>query len=43
MTPIIRAKYSIAELFKKVNFEISISLKYLVFGYKIFDKRIFRF
>ena len=33
----------VIELFKKVNFEIGISLKYLVFGYKIFDKRMFRF
>ena len=33
----------IPELFKKVNFEINISLKYLVLGYKIFDKEYFDF
>ena len=33
----------VTELFKKVNFEISISLKHLVFGYKIFDKEYFNF
>ena len=31
----------IIEVFKKVNFEINISLKHLVFGYKIFDKEYF--
>jgi hypothetical protein len=33
----------IIEVFKKVNFEINISLKHLVFGYKIFDKEYFDF
>jgi hypothetical protein len=33
----------VTELFKKVNFEISISLKHLVFGCKIVDKEYFDF
>jgi hypothetical protein len=33
----------VTELFKKVNFEINISLKHLVFGYKIFDQEYFDF
>ena len=33
----------VTELFKKVNFEINISLEHLVFGYKIFDKEYFDF
>ena len=33
----------VTELFKKVNFEINISLEHLVFGYKIFDKDYFHF
>ena len=33
----------VTELFKKVNFEINISLKHLVFGYNIFDKEYFHF
>ena len=33
----------VTELFKKVNFEIIISLKHLVLGYEIFDKEYFDF
>ena len=33
----------VTELFKMVNFEINISLKHLVFGYKIFVKEYFDF
>ena len=33
----------VTELLKKVNFEINISLKHLVLGYKIFDKVYFDF
>ena len=33
----------VTELFIKVNFEINISLKHLVLGYKIFDKEYFDF
>ena len=33
----------VTELFKKVNFEINISLKHLVFGYKIFNKEYLHF
>ena len=33
----------VTELFKKVSFEINISLKHLVFGYTIFDKEYFEF
>ena len=33
----------VTQLFKKLNFEINISLKHLVFGYKIFDKEYFDF
>ena len=33
----------VTELFKKVNFEINISLTHLVFGYKIFNKEYLHF
>jgi hypothetical protein len=34
---------NVTKLFKEVNFEINVSLKHLVLGYKIFDKEYFDF